>query len=62
MGGNSVVGVDIISSADDRYKLWEEKKEDISQFFIPTGFEELDEITGGWARGEEDVVGKPCLV
>lgn len=50
---NIVLGKDIISGADERLREWQERKENPKRFCIPTGFKELDEITGGWQRGEE---------
>lgn len=50
------VGTDIVSKAGTRLAEWKEKKVDISKFQLPTGFTELDEIVGGWQRGEELVV------
>mgnify|MGYP001080069731 CR=1 FL=1 len=52
----AITGVDIISTASTRLEQWNEKKTNKDQYFIPTGFEELDEILGGWSRGEELVV------
>lgn len=53
---NLVLGKDIISGADERLSIWKERKKDNSKFCIPTGFTELDEIIGGWQRGEEFAV------
>lgn len=50
---NVVLGVDIVSQARERQREWQERRENKERFCIPTGFEELDEITGGWQRGEE---------
>lgn len=50
---NIVIGKDIISNADERLSEWQQRKENKEKFSIPTGFKELDEITGGWQRGEE---------
>lgn len=50
---NVVVGKDIISGADERLSEWQQRKQNPEKFCIPTGFKELDEITGGWQRGEE---------
>lgn len=50
---NIVIGKDIISGAGERFQAWEERKANKEKFCIPTGFKELDEITGGWQRGEE---------
>lgn len=49
-------GVDIISKANERYKAYEKKKNSKEGWHIPTGFEELDELIYGWAKGEEFVV------
>ena len=53
---NSVMGVDIISAARERLQEWEQRKGNKEKFCIPTGFKELDDITGGWQRGEEFAV------
>ena len=50
---NVVLGKDIISGAQERYEEWEDRKQNQAKYCIPTGFQELDEITGGWQRGEE---------
>lgn len=50
------VGTDIISQARERLTAWEERRLNKDLFMIPTGFAELDEITGGWQRGEEFAV------
>ena len=47
--------VDIIHS-DSRLNVFEDKNKNKSNWFIPTGFEELDDIVCGWQRGEEYVV------
>ena len=51
-----VKGTDIISQAKERYEEWKETKENQDSHFIPTGFEELDEIIGGLHCGEELLV------
>jgi replicative DNA helicase len=56
MRKNFILGKDIISGAEERLKEWEAKKANPKNFSIPTGFPQLDEITGGWQRGEEFVV------
>jgi replicative DNA helicase len=56
MQNNVVLGVDIISQAEERLREWQERKENKDRFCIPTGFKELDEIIGGWQRGEEFAV------
>lgn len=48
-----VTGIDIISTANKRLQEWEDRKMNPDDYSIPTGFEELDEITGGWQMGEE---------
>lgn len=53
---NVVLGVDIVSQAKERLREWQERRENKDRFCIPTGFEEIDEITGGWQRGEEFAV------
>lgn len=52
----AITGTDIISTANMRLEQWNEKRGNKESFFIPTGFEELDQILGGWSRGEELVV------
>lgn len=47
--------MDIIHS-DERLKMFESKGEDKNKWYITTGFEELDDIVGGWQKGEEYVV------
>lgn len=49
-------GTDIIKQADERYKIYLEKMNAKNPWYITTGFEELDEILNGWAKGEELVV------
>jgi replicative DNA helicase len=49
-------GTDIISQADERYKIYLEKMNADNPWYITTGFEELDDILNGWAKGEELVV------
>lgn len=46
--------VDIMNDVEARKKAYLE--EDLGKTFIPTGFEELDQMVGGWHRGEELVV------
>lgn len=53
---NVVIGKDIISAASERLDEWKERRANKDKFCIPTGFRELDEITGGWQRGEEFAV------
>lgn len=48
-----VVGTDIIAQASRRYEEYVEMMENPEKFTIPTGFDKLDDILGGWRRGEE---------
>ena len=43
---------DIIHSRE-RYNVFEDKSLHKDKWFIPSGFEELDEVIGGWQCGEE---------
>lgn len=52
----STKGVDIISQARQRLQTYQETRENKSTHFIPTGFEELDDVIGGIHKGEELVV------
>lgn len=47
--------VDIIHN-DERLKVFSSKADNRDKWFIPSGFEELDDIIGGWQCGEEFVV------
>jgi len=49
-------GTDIINQADERYKIYLEKMNADNPWYITTGFEELDDILNGWAKGEELIV------
>lgn len=49
-------GTDIIKQADERYQTYLEKMNAKNPWYITTGFEELDDILNGWAKGEELVV------
>lgn len=49
-------GTDIISLADIRYQEYLEKQRADGNSYLTTGFEELDDIIHGWAKGEELVV------
>lgn len=53
---NACFGVDIISTANERFEEWKKRRSNPQQFCIPSGFKELDELTGCWQRGEELVV------
>lgn len=49
-------GIDIIQNADKRLQEYEKKLQGDNTTYITTGFEELDTIFKGFARGEELVV------
>lgn len=53
---NKFKSKDLIQDADDRYNLYLEKKDSDQPWYITTGFEELDLIINGWAKGEEFAV------
>ena len=53
---SAVMGTDIISQARKRYEEYEEMRANPERFQIATGFHQLDNIIGGWRRGEELVV------
>lgn len=50
---SAVMGVDIISQARKRFEEYELMREHPEMFHITTGFDQLDDIIGGWRRGEE---------
>jgi len=50
---SSLTGKDIISGAPERLDEWNARKKNPEKFSIPTGFKEIDEMTGGWQMGEE---------
>lgn len=50
---SAVMGTDIISQSRKRYEEWVQMKENPEKFQISTGFDELDDLIGGWRRGEE---------
>ena len=52
----AIKGVDIISQAGERLEIYKETKSDKDAHFIQTGFEELDEVLGGFHKGEELIV------
>ena len=52
--------VDIIHS-NSRVEMFEDKSNNKDKWFIPTGFEELDDIIYGWQCGEEFVVIFACI-
>lgn len=47
---------DIISQASERFETYKEKQNSDNSWYITTGFEELDSLVNGWAKGEEFVV------
>lgn len=51
--GYDTKGIDIIAQAQDRYKQYQDKKQNQDNWFFTTGFEELDDIIHGLRRGEE---------
>lgn len=51
-----ITSVDIIQNVDDRVNIYKQKLVGNLNFYIPSGFSELDSITNGWQRGEEFVV------
>ena len=52
----SLGGVDIVKRAEQRLKILDDKISSKDPWYITTGFEELDDIIHGWAKGEELVV------
>lgn len=51
-----ITGTNIIANARERYNSYKQKQNATDPYYIPTGFKELDELLGGWAKGEEFVV------
>lgn len=51
-----ITGIDIIGNARLRYDEYQNKKNAETPFYIKTGFKELDDVIGGWAKGEEFAV------
>lgn len=51
-----IKGVDILSQSRLRFEEYKNKQTSKVPFYIKTGFTELDDIIGGWAKGEEFVV------
>lgn len=49
-------GTDIIKNARERLEEWQTTKANKDTYFIPTGFEEIDNDLGGWHKGEELVI------
>lgn len=50
---NTCEGTDIIGCADERYQIYLDKQNSDNKWYITTGFEELDLVLNGWAKGEE---------
>lgn len=50
---SSVKGVDIVAQARERFEEWEAAKLHPEEFAIATGFDKLDDVIGGWHKGEE---------
>lgn len=48
-----IQSVDIIHNTQDRYKAYVDKIANYNQFYVKTGFKELDKVIGGWDRKEE---------
>lgn len=48
--------IDLVKSADKRFNEYIERTKNKNKFYITTGFEELDELIGGWDRNEEYAV------
>lgn len=53
---SSTTGIDIISSASLRFEEYLKRKDSKADYLIPTGFDELDDVIGGWQSGEEFIV------
>lgn len=51
-----ITGTDIIANARERLEEYKNKQNAETPPYIPSGFKELDELLGGWAKGEEFVV------
>lgn len=51
-----VTSTDIIAKSDERLNTYKQKLLGNLNFYIASGFPELDAITNGWQRGEEFVV------
>lgn len=56
IGYQQAIGTDIIKHADIRLQAYNEKRNADTPWYITSGFEELDSIINGWAKGEEFVV------
>lgn len=49
-------GIDIVSQAHERYDEYLNKQNAEVPWMLPTGFKELDDVIGGFSKGEEFVV------
>lgn len=49
-------GVDIVAQANERYEEYVNKKNSEVPWMMPSGFKELDDVIGGFTKGEEFVV------
>lgn len=45
--------VDLVESAEKRFEEYLSRSKGKDKYYVPTGFQELDEIIGGWDRKEE---------
>ena len=45
--------VNLVKNADKRFNSYLERTQNKNKFYVSTGFEELDELIGGWDRKEE---------
>ena len=54
--GGSNIGTSLIREAKRRYEAYKEKMESDTPWMLPTGFKEIDDVIGGFAKGEEFVV------
>lgn len=53
---NKKIGKDIVKESQSRYDEYVRKLNGEQESFIPTGFDELDELIGGLSKGEEFVL------
>ena len=53
---DTAIGTNIITDASIRLQEWEDRKNNPGTYSLESGFEELDEYTGGYQMGEELVV------
>lgn len=50
---SKIVGKNIVADADERLQEWIKRKNEPQKYMIPTGFKEIDEVVGGFQKGEE---------